>query len=157
MPADGTSFDVVPIATVTSSRTEAIDDDWDAVQTTITLLAPFGPDAVAGLDAFSHLEVVYLFHLVDPATVHTGARVPRAIRRGLPSASSPSGRRTGRTGSGCRRASSWRWTAPTLRVRGLDAVDGTPIIDLKPYMSEFAPRTAVRQPAWSRELMAGYW
>ena len=43
-----------------------------------------------------------------------------------------------------------------LHVRGLDAVDGTPVLDIKPFMEEFAPRTAIRQPAWSRELMAGY-
>jgi tRNA (Thr-GGU) A37 N-methylase len=43
-----------------------------------------------------------------------------------------------------------------LHVRGLDAVDGTPVLDIKPYMTEFAPRTAIRQPAWSRELMQGY-
>ena len=45
----------------------------------------------------------------------------------------------------------------TLRVRGLDAIDGTPIIDIKPYMTEFAPRRATRQPVWSSELMTGYW
>jgi tRNA (Thr-GGU) A37 N-methylase len=44
-----------------------------------------------------------------------------------------------------------------LHVSGLDAVDGTPVLDIKPYMSEFAPRGPVHQPAWSRELMAGYW
>jgi tRNA (Thr-GGU) A37 N-methylase len=44
-----------------------------------------------------------------------------------------------------------------LTVRGLDAIDGTPVLDLKPVMSEFAPRGTVVQPAWSRELMAGYW
>ena len=44
-----------------------------------------------------------------------------------------------------------------ITVRGLDAVDATPVLDLKPYMVEFAPRSEVRQPAWSHELMAGYW
>jgi aminoglycoside 3-N-acetyltransferase I len=44
-----------------------------------------------------------------------------------------------------------------VTVRGLDAVDGTPVLDLKPYMVEFAPRTQVRQPAWSHELMRDYW
>ena len=43
-----------------------------------------------------------------------------------------------------------------LHVRGLDAIDGTPVLDVKPYMDEFAPRTPVRQPDWSRELMRGY-
>jgi tRNA (adenine37-N6)-methyltransferase len=42
-------------------------------------------------------------------------------------------------------------------VRGLDAIHGTPVLDIKPYMTEFAPRTPVRQPRWSRRLMAGYW
>ncbi len=45
----------------------------------------------------------------------------------------------------------------TLTVQALDAIDGTPVFDLKPYMAEFGPRGEVRQPAWSHELMAGYW
>jgi tRNA (Thr-GGU) A37 N-methylase len=45
----------------------------------------------------------------------------------------------------------------TLSVEGLDAIDGTPVVDLKPYLTEFGPRGAVRQPPWSHELMAGYW
>ena len=44
-----------------------------------------------------------------------------------------------------------------LVVTGLDAIDGTPVLDVKPYLAEFAPRTAVHQPAWSHELMRGYW
>jgi tRNA (adenine37-N6)-methyltransferase len=44
-----------------------------------------------------------------------------------------------------------------LQVAGLDAIDGTPVLDVKPYMQEFAARGEVRQPEWSRELMAGYW
>jgi tRNA (Thr-GGU) A37 N-methylase len=44
-----------------------------------------------------------------------------------------------------------------LRVRGLDAIDGTPVLDIKPVMAEFLPREPVRQPAWSTELMADYW
>jgi tRNA (Thr-GGU) A37 N-methylase len=45
----------------------------------------------------------------------------------------------------------------TLDVTGLDAIDGTPVMDIKPYMVEFGPRGALRQPAWSTELMQGYW
>jgi tRNA (adenine37-N6)-methyltransferase len=41
-------------------------------------------------------------------------------------------------------------------VEGLDAVDGTPVVDIKPYLVEFAPRGETRQPAWAGELMAGY-
>jgi tRNA (Thr-GGU) A37 N-methylase len=41
-------------------------------------------------------------------------------------------------------------------VEGLDAIDGTPVIDIKPVMREFLPREEVRQPQWVSELMAGY-
>ena len=44
-----------------------------------------------------------------------------------------------------------------LTVIGLDAIDGTPVLDIKPLMAEVLPRRPVRQPAWSRELMRDYW
>ena len=44
-----------------------------------------------------------------------------------------------------------------LTVAGLDAIDGTPVLDIKPVMAEFLPRSPVRQPDWSRELMKNYW
>ena len=44
-----------------------------------------------------------------------------------------------------------------LHVAELDAVDGTPVLDIKPVMREFLPREEVRQPRWSRELMQRYW
>lgn len=44
-----------------------------------------------------------------------------------------------------------------IAVRGLDAIDGTPVVDIKPYMREFGPRGDVRQPEWATQLMARYW
>ena len=48
-----------------------------------------------------------------------------------------------------------------LHCDGLDIfdcdVDGTPVIDVKPFMREFGPRGEVRQPAWATELMARYY
>ncbi len=37
----------------------------------------FAPDAAAGLDAFSHIEVIFHFDRADPAKINTGARHPR--------------------------------------------------------------------------------
>ena len=45
----------------------------------------------------------------------------------------------------------------TLWVRELDAVEGTPVIDIKPVLREFLPREEVRQPAWATEPMREYW
>ena len=44
-----------------------------------------------------------------------------------------------------------------LYISELDAIDGTPVLDIKPVMIEFLPREEVRQPAWSHELMRQYW
>jgi tRNA (Thr-GGU) A37 N-methylase len=43
-----------------------------------------------------------------------------------------------------------------LEIRGspLDAVDETPVLDVKPYLEGFAPRGEIREAAWANELMA---
>jgi len=45
----------------------------------------------------------------------------------------------------------------TLHVTGLDAIDGTPVLDLKPVMTGFLPRGDIQEPAWAAEIMASYW
>ena len=45
----------------------------------------------------------------------------------------------------------------TVEVEGLDAMDGTPVLDVKPYMLGFAARGEVYEPAWATELMSAYW
>jgi tRNA-Thr(GGU) m(6)t(6)A37 methyltransferase TsaA len=154
------TWSIAPIGFVTSARTEVVDDDWDGVDTAIRLVEPYGPASVLGLDEFSHLEVIYLFDRVDPATVHTGSRVPRN-NPAWPEVGIFAQRvknRPNRLGlSTCQLLGVDTVDGVTLRVGGLDAVDGTPVIDIKPFMAEFAPRSDVRQPRWSRELMSGYW
>ena len=146
-----------PVATVVGGRTEAVDDDWAAVHAVIRLDERFGPEALAGLEEFSHLEVVYLFDRVDPATVEVGARRPRGNpdwpRVGIFAQRAKD--RPNRIGVGVCRLLGVE--GHELHVAGLDAVDGTPVLDLKPVMAEFLPRGELRQPEWSRELMAGYW
>jgi tRNA (adenine37-N6)-methyltransferase len=44
-----------------------------------------------------------------------------------------------------------------LRVADLDALDGTPVLDIKPYLREFGPVDPVSQPGSSSELMRGYY
>ena len=105
------AYTLVPVATVRGGRAAVRDDGWDAERAAIVLDASrFTVDAVAGLDAFSHLEVVYLFDRVDPGAVEAGARHPRGNTAGRGSGSSPSARRTARTASASRAAS---WSAST--------------------------------------------
>jgi tRNA-Thr(GGU) m(6)t(6)A37 methyltransferase TsaA len=145
------------IGTVASSRSEAVDDDWGDVTATITLAAPLDERSVAGLDGFSHVEVVFLFDRVDPDGVCFHARHPRG-NPDWPEVGILAQRakdRPNRIGlCTCELVSV---DGASIVVRGLDAIDGTPVLDVKPYMEEFAPRGEVRQPAWSRELMREYW
>jgi tRNA-Thr(GGU) m(6)t(6)A37 methyltransferase TsaA len=146
-----------PIGVVSSPRVEATDDDWGTVESTITLLPPCTARSALGLDAFSHVDVVYLFHGVDPASVTVEARVPRG-NPAWPEVGILAQRAKARPNRlGVTTCELLGVDGPVVRVRGLDAIDGTPVLDLKPYMEEFGPRGSVRQPAWSRELMAGYW
>ena len=45
----------------------------------------------------------------------------------------------------------------TVTVRGLDAIDGTPVLDLNPYLTGFAARGEVREAQWAQEIMSAYW
>ena len=45
----------------------------------------------------------------------------------------------------------------SLFVSGLDAIDGTPVLDIKPVIREFLPAEEIRQPEWATELMQNYW
>jgi tRNA (Thr-GGU) A37 N-methylase len=147
-----------PIGSVRSTRSTADDDDWDAVVASIELDGTvLEPTATIGLDSFSHIEVVYVFHLVDEANAYRGARHPRG-RDDWPLTGILAQRakdRPNRIGvTTCRLEGV---DGLTLNVSGLDAIDGTPVLDIKPVMSGFAPRGELREPAWARELMDGYW
>ncbi|MEV7530651.1 SAM-dependent methyltransferase [Streptomyces hydrogenans] len=147
----------VPVGRVVGGRAEVRDDEWGGVAAVIRLDGRFGADALAGLDAFSHVEVVYHFDRVPEEKVETGARHPRGnpdwplvgifAQRGK--------NRPNRLGvSRCRLL---RVDGRELHVEGLDAVDGTPVLDIKPYMDEFGPRGATTQPAWATEIMHSYY
>jgi tRNA-Thr(GGU) m(6)t(6)A37 methyltransferase TsaA len=153
-----TDFALTPIGNVRSTRNVAEDDDWDAVVSSIELdAARFTPDALAALDSFSHLEVIFLFDRVDPTKVETGARHPREnlawpkvgifAQRGK--------NRPNRIGTTVCRID--RVEGLRVHVTGLDAIDGTPVLDLKPWVRELGPLGDVHQPDWMTELMRAYW
>jgi tRNA-Thr(GGU) m(6)t(6)A37 methyltransferase TsaA len=153
----GGSLTLEPIGFVVGGRDEVIDDDWGGVAAVIRLSPDFSPDAVLGLDDFSHLEVVYSFHRAEAGDLERGARHPRG-NTDWPRVGIFAQRGKDRPNHiGLARCTLDRLDGLDLHVRGLDALDGTPVLDVKPWMEEFAPQGPTRQPAWSRELMAGYW
>jgi len=149
-------FALTPVGVVRSTRTVAEDDDWDAETSTIELIAPFDARALRGLDAFSHCIVVYVFDRASWDETRM-ARHPRG-NPDWPEVGIFAQRakdRPNRLGVTTCRVLGVDGT--TLRVSGLDAIDGTPVVDIKPHMLEFGPRGETHQPAWADELMQGYW
>jgi tRNA-Thr(GGU) m(6)t(6)A37 methyltransferase TsaA len=142
---------------VATSRQLAVDDDWGGTTSTIHLSEGYPGEALSGLEALSHIEVLFLFHAVAEAEVVTGARHPRDRedwpRVGIFAQRAKS--RPNRIGSMICPLVAVR--DRTLHIRELDAIDGTPVLDIKPVMVEFLPREAVRQPPWATELMERYW
>jgi tRNA (adenine37-N6)-methyltransferase len=151
-------FSVVALGWVRTGRVEAVDDDWGNVVATIELdPAHVDQTATAGLEAYSHIEVIYLFHLVTTARQQTGARHPRN-NPDWPEVGILAQRAKGRPNRlGLTACELVAVDGLTLMVRGLDAIVGTPVLDIKPYMAEFAPRGPITQPDWSHELMTNYW
>lgn len=146
------------VGIVRGGRAAVEDDDWGMVEAEIVLdPARFGAEALAGLDTFSHAEIIFLFDRVADATIETGARHPRG-RTDWPRVGIFAQRGKNRPNRlGLTTCEILSVDGTRLRVRGLDAVDGTPVLDIKPVMSGFAPRGALREPDWAREIMAGYW
>jgi len=146
-----------PIGVVVGGRTEAIDDDWGEVESVIRLdPGRFSPDAVAGLDDFSHLCVVFQFHLVSEEDIVRGARHPRS-NPAWPAVGMFAQRAKMRPNRlGVSNCALTEVDGLELHVRGLDAIAGSPVLDVKPFVREFEP-TATRQPPWATELMRGYY
>jgi len=153
------TIEIRPVAFVRSSRVEPIDDGWGAVTSVIELVEDVPAESLIGLDAFSHVEVLFVFDRVGEDAIEPGTRHPRGNtawpRVGIFAQRGKN--RPNRLGATICRIERVDLDGGRVHVAGLDAIDGTPIVDLKPVMQEFLPREDVRQPAWATELMRGYW
>jgi len=146
-----------PVGVVRSPRNDLSDDLWGEVTARIEIDDSFGPECLDGIEQFSHAEVIFLFDRVPDSAIERGARHPRG-NKDWPRVGIFAQRgkdRPNRLGSTIVEVVSRE--GRVLTVRGLDAIEGTPVLDIKPVMAEFLPRTALRQPPWSHELMTRYW
>jgi tRNA-Thr(GGU) m(6)t(6)A37 methyltransferase TsaA len=146
-----------PIGTVRNSRQSVEDDGWGGIVSVIELNSSFTEEALLGIEQFSHAEIFFYFHLVEDAKIESGARHPRNnqawAKVGIFSQRGKN--RPNRLGATIVKIIERRGSH--LFVQGLDAVDGTPVLDIKPVMREFLPQENVTQPQWAAELMRNYW
>jgi len=152
-----TIYSVSAIASVKNGRREIEDDNWGDVVSIIELDPSLPEEALFELESFSHAEIIYYFHLVEDTKVETGSRHPRNNME-WPKVGILSQRGKNRPNRlGATIVKILKREGRHIHVQGLDAIDGTPILDIKPVMLEFLPREEVTQPVWATELMKHYW
>jgi tRNA-Thr(GGU) m(6)t(6)A37 methyltransferase TsaA len=139
---------VAPIGWVRTAVTDPNRHDWSAVRSAIVLRPELAP-ALDGLAGFSHVIVVCWLDRVseaerrrtrvhpagDPALPARGVLALRTHHRPNPIGVSVV-RLEGVEGA-------------VVRVRGLDAVDRTPVLDLKPYVPHYDSVPEARLPDWA--------
>lgn len=150
-------FTVRPVAHVIGGREQPTDDYWGGTRSIIRIDDPrFDEESTRGLNEFSHLEVVFYFHLTDSSDLHFGARAAR---------DNPEWPKVGVFGHRNMRRANWLGVSRCkllkvdgldLHVEDLDAVDGTPVLDIKPWFQEMGPRGETAQPSWVSEMLVDY-
>jgi tRNA-Thr(GGU) m(6)t(6)A37 methyltransferase TsaA len=145
-----------PVARVKNSRNIPIDDDWGNIISEIVLEEGM-PDSVFNhIREFSHLEIIYFFDKVKDADIFYSRRP-----RGIPTYpdmgifAQRNKHRPNHLGL-CTVELIWQ-NGRSIGVKMLDAVNGTPVLDIKPVFREFSVKTETRQPDWVSELMKYYW
>ncbi len=124
-------------------------DAWKDIVSEV-VLEPALADGLQGLEGFSHIMVVYWMHRVDEER-----RVARAAAAG--GDGPPAGTFALRTPNrpnpiGVAMVRLIECRDNVLRVVGLDAVDGTPVLDIKPYSPRHDTVSEPTIPGWAEQL-----
>lgn len=135
------------IGYVTNSVLAPCPSGWERIESSISLVAPAASEMLLGLEQYSHIIVVFLLDRLGddrprPSTLRPGSDAAplqgvlatRSQLRPVPLGVSIVpllGVEDGR-----------------LRVMGLDAIDGTPVLDIKPYIPHYDSVPSAHVPGW---------
>jgi len=145
------------IGTVHNTRRGLDDDRWENIVSEIRLDESLPAESLEGIETFSHAEIIFFFDQVADQEEIPMSRHPRG-NKDWPKVGIFAQRNKDRPNHlGLTIVSVVKRERRSLFVKGLDAVDGTPVLDIKPVFAEFLPREVIRQPQWSFELMKNYW
>lgn len=144
-----------PIAFVKNSVEYPSDNNWADVESIIELVDGLSEESLLGIEEFSHLEII--FHFNKSSKTLTGAEHPRENPK-YPKVGVFAQRKKDRPNHlGITIVKLLRKEGRKLYVTHFDAINGTPIIDIKPFMKEFIPNDKITQPKWSKDIMKNYW
>lgn len=146
-----------PIGFVKNERKEVKDDFWGSVKSKIIILNKYPEECLEGIEGFSHLEIIYYFDKVDKNEIMPGSVHPRN-NPDYPKVGIFAMRKKDRPNLlGLTMVKLVRKERRTLFVEGLDAIDGTPVLDIKPVFREFLPSGEVVQPEWVSVMLKDYY
>ena len=144
-----------PIGEVKSPVKDPVDEGWGTIESLI-LVEEELRDGLRGLAEFSHVLVVTLLHGAHFEPERHLVRRPRGLAD-MPELGIFAQRAKDRPNPiGVTVCPIVQVNADGVVVTGLDAIDGTPILDLKPYFPVFDTAPNARVPEWVDRLMAGY-
>jgi len=150
-------YTIEPIGYVSNSRKSIEIDNWGDIISEIKLSPKLSEKSLKGIEEFSHLEIIFYFHLADPSKINISVAHPRENTE-FPSVGIFAQRKKARPNLlGSTIVKLINHDKDVLTVSGLDAIDGTPVIDIKPLFEEFLPKENIKQPEWSHILMKDYW
>jgi len=150
------SISLEPIAIVKNSRTTTADDFWGNVISEIVLLDHIPVDAFDNIEQFSHLEIIYYFDKVDKDEIVYSGR-PRG-NPDYPVMGIFSQRKKDRPNQlGLCTVELIEHRGRSINVKYLDAIDGSPVLDIKPVFRQFELKTEIKQAPWVNDLMKYYW
>ena len=149
-------FNFNVVATVSNVRVEIEDDYWESIQSEITLEKDVSSKVFTNIAKFSHLEILFFFHKTDEKDIIDSCH-PRGDPK-YPEMGIFAQRKKERINRlGLSVVELLEVHGRTLKVKYLDAIDGTPVIDIKPVFNEFLPKGEVKQPLWVKDLTKYYW
>lgn len=145
-----------PIGTVRNDRTEMSVGHWAGVDSRIEL-DPTYAKGLAGLAGFSHVVVVFHLDRIPPFDPQKQlARNPRGMEDLDPVGVFAQRTKFRPNPIGVTAVELVAVDDKGITVRGLDALDGTPVLDIKPYIPAFERKDGVHMPAWVDRMMDGY-
>lgn len=141
---------VKPIGIVRSKieRTPKPEYDWHGVVSEIVVSSHLS-DALDSLELYSHIIVIYWLHQADSSKM--ALRVHPKGKRELPLVGLFASRSPYRPNPvGQKTVRLLKHRGNVLLVEGLDAVNGTPVIDIKPYIPGYDSVADATVPPWTQ-------
>jgi tRNA-Thr(GGU) m(6)t(6)A37 methyltransferase TsaA len=140
-------INLAPIGFVRNNIKEREIEDWRTITSEIIIKEDL-KEALSRIDEFSHIIVIYWMHKLPPSQRSIIKVHPKA-NQNLPLVGVFASRSPARPNPiGITTVKLLERRDNVLKVIGLDAINGTPVLDIKPYIPGDDSSTEAKTPGW---------